>query len=228
MTLAPVLRERKLASPKRWQLRWMKKDRVAECQAGRPAISADGRYVAFEMWAAKSAAQASASASQIVLADTCLGDTPVVCSASAKRISYAPDGSALGGANISPSRSAATDASWCSNRSRRIPPTGSTGGISRAFLRDTCLGRHGAGRLRSSTTLVASELRQLPPENAEFFAGQSARPEDTSRSFPAPLRAPRGGRCDRGLAGRPRYLLWRRISRARRTATRSRRRPSVF
>jgi hypothetical protein len=45
-------------------------DRVAGAQAGRPAISSGGRYVALEMWAAKSTAQSSTSTSQIVLADT--------------------------------------------------------------------------------------------------------------------------------------------------------------
>ncbi len=60
-------------------------DRVAGAQAGRPAISSDGRYVALEMWTAKSAAQNSTSTSQIVLADTCMGiEPPVSCEASAR------------------------------------------------------------------------------------------------------------------------------------------------
>src|SRR5277367_3916998 len=81
-------------------------DRVVGAQAGRPAISADGRYVALEMWAAKSAVQNPASSSQIVLADTCMGiDSPVSCEPSAERISYAPDDSTLGGVNIAPSLS---------------------------------------------------------------------------------------------------------------------------
>src|ERR1700723_849931 len=81
-------------------------DRVAGAQAGRPAISSDGRYVALEMWSVKSATQNSAGTSQIALADTCMGiDAPVSCEVSAERISYAPDDSPLSGANISPSLS---------------------------------------------------------------------------------------------------------------------------
>jgi hypothetical protein len=130
--------------------------RVTGVQAGRPAISADGRYVAFEMWAAKPAGQASASASQIVLADTCLGDTPVVCSASAKRISYAPDGSALGGANISPSIS--NDGRFVVFESQPADSaTGSAGGTSKAFLRDTCLGGTAPDGCVASTIPVSSD-----------------------------------------------------------------------
>jgi hypothetical protein len=132
-------------------------DRVTGVQAGRPAISADGRYVAFEMWAAKPAGQTSASASQIVLADTCLGiDAPVVCSASAKRISYAPDGSALGGANISPSMS--SDGRFVVFESQPADSaTGNPGGISKALLRDTCMGGTAPDGCVASTTLVSSD-----------------------------------------------------------------------
>jgi hypothetical protein len=130
--------------------------RVTGVQAGRPAISADGRYVTFEMWAAKPAGQASASASQIVLADTCLGDTPVVCSASAKRISYAPDGSALGGANISPSIS--NDGRFVVFESQPADSAiGSAGGTSKAFLRDTCLGGTAPDGCVASTIPVSSD-----------------------------------------------------------------------
>ena len=99
-------------------------DQLTGAQAGRPAISADGRYVAYEMWATPSTAQTAVSTSQIVLADTCLGvEVPVVCSASAERISYGPDGSALAGANISLPRSIPTAGSSPSNRNPRNPQT---------------------------------------------------------------------------------------------------------
>jgi hypothetical protein len=142
-------------------------------QAGRPAISADGRYVAFEMWAAKPAGQASASASQIVLADTCLGDTPVVCSASAKRISYAPDGSALGGANISPSIS--NDGRFVVFESQPADSAaGSAGGISKAFLRDTCLGGTAPDGCVASTILVSSDSASSTGKLQNFSPAISA------------------------------------------------------
>jgi hypothetical protein len=132
-------------------------DRVAGAQAGRPAISADGRYVALEMWAAKSAAQNPTSTSQIVLADACVGiDSPVSCEASAERISYSPDDSTLGGVNISPSLS--SDARFAVFESQ--PADSSTGNgahVSRAYLRDTCLGETAPDGCVPSTTLIAND-----------------------------------------------------------------------
>jgi len=132
-------------------------DRVAGAQAGRPAISSDGRYVALEMWAAKSAAQNPASTSQIVLADTCMGiDAPVSCDASAERISYAPDDSTLGGVNISPSLS--SDARFAVFESQPSDfSTGNAAHVSRAYLRDTCLGATAPDGCVPSTTLLANE-----------------------------------------------------------------------
>jgi hypothetical protein len=143
-------------------------DRITGVQAGRPAISADGRYVAFEMWATKSAGQASASASQIVLADTCLGiGAPVVCNPSAKRISFAPDASALGGANISPSIS--SDGRFVVFESQPADSaTGSTGGISKALLRDTCLGRTASDGCVPATSLLSSDPSSAPGKLQNF------------------------------------------------------------
>src|ERR1700689_3028722 len=132
-------------------------DRVAGAQAGRPAISSDGRYVALEMWAAKSAAQNAASTSQIVLADTCMGiEPPVSCTESAERISYAPDDSTLGGVNISPALN--SDARFVVFESQ--PPDSSTGNaahLSRAYLRDTCLGGTAPDGCVPSTTLIVND-----------------------------------------------------------------------
>jgi hypothetical protein len=132
-------------------------DRVAGAQAGRPAISADGRYVALEMWAAKSAAQNATSTSQIVLADTCMGIVPpVTCDGSAERVSYAPDDATLSGANISPSLS--SDARFAVFESQPADSsTGSTAHVSRAYLRDTCLGDTAPDGCVPSTTLIAND-----------------------------------------------------------------------
>jgi hypothetical protein len=149
-------------------------DRVAGAQAGRPAISADGRYVALEMWAAKSAAQSSASTSQIVLADTCMGTyVPVSCETSAERISYAPDDSALGGANILPSLS--SDARFAVFESQ--PADSSTGNgahLSRAYLRDTCLGETAPDGCVPATTLIANDSAAPAARTQNFSPAISA------------------------------------------------------
>jgi WD40-like Beta Propeller Repeat len=144
-------------------------DRVAGAQAGRPAISADGRYVALEMWTAK-----SAGTSQIALADTCLGiDAPVDCEASAARISYAPDDSALSGANISPSLSA--DARFVVFESQ--PASSSTGNaapLSKSYLRDTCLGATAPDGCVPSTTLLANDSTTTAAKTLNFSPAISA------------------------------------------------------
>jgi hypothetical protein len=149
-------------------------DRVTGVQAGRPAISTDGRYVAFEMWAAKSAGQASASASQVILADTCLGiDAPVVCNATAKRMSFAPDGSALGGANISPSIN--SDGRFVVFESQPADSvTGNTGSTSKAFLRDTCVGGTAPDGCVASTTLISSDAASSTGKLQNFSPAISA------------------------------------------------------
>jgi WD40-like Beta Propeller Repeat len=149
-------------------------DRVTGVQAGRPVISADGRYVAFEMWAAKSVGQASVSASQIVLADTCLGiGAPVVCNPSAKRISFAPDASLLGGANISPSIN--SDGRFVVFESQPADSaTGSTGGVSKALLRDTCVGRTAPDGCVPATSLISNDPSSATGKLQNFSPAISA------------------------------------------------------
>jgi len=149
-------------------------DRVAGAQAGRPTISSDGRYVALEMWAAKSAAQNPASTSQIVLADTCMGiEPPVSCAESAERISYAPDDSTLGGVNISPSLN--SDARFVVFESQ--PSDSSTGNaahVSRAYLRDTCLGETAPDGCVPSTTLIVNDSTTAAGKTQNFSPAISA------------------------------------------------------
>jgi hypothetical protein len=149
-------------------------DRVAGAQAGRAAISADGRYIALEMWAAKSAAQNTGSTSQIVLADTCMGIvSPVTCEASAERISYAPDDSALSGANISPSLS--SDARFAVFESQPADSsTGNAAHVSRAYLRDTCLGETAPDGCVPSTTLIANDSTAAATKTQNFSPAISA------------------------------------------------------
>jgi len=149
-------------------------DRVAGAQAGRPAISSDGRYVALEMWTAKSAAQNSTSTSQIALADTCMGiEPPVSCAASAERISYAPDDSTLNGANISPSLSG--DARFVVFESQpAASATGNAAQLSKSFLRDTCLGDTAPDGCVPSTTLIANDSTATATKTLNFSPAISA------------------------------------------------------
>jgi hypothetical protein len=143
-------------------------DSVAGAQAGRPAISSDGRYVALEMWGAKTAARNPASTAQIVLADTCMGIVPPVsCEAATERISYAPDDSVLAGANISPSLS--SDARFVVFESQ--PPDSTAGNaahVSRAYLRDTCLGETAPDGCVPSTTLIANDSTTAATRTQNF------------------------------------------------------------
>ncbi len=151
-----------------------KEDQSAGAQAGRPAISADGRYVAYEMWASQSAAQSGVSTSQIVLADTCLGvAVPVLCNASAERISYASDGSALSGANISPSIN--SDGRFVAFESQPAESaTSATANTSKAFLRDTCVGPTAADGCSPSTTQIATDSSASVAKSQSFSPAVSA------------------------------------------------------
>ena len=188
-------------------------DRVAGAQAGRPAISSDGRYVALEMWTTKSAAQNSASTSQIVLADTCMGiEPPVYCEASAERISYAPDDSALSGANISPSLS--SDARFVVFESQPVgSSTGNTAQLSKSYPARYLPGFHRAGRLRAIHNSDHKRQCDCRVEDAEFFArNQRLRKIHLIRlGRRRSHRYRRPGR-HRRFTRRPRYLLQRRAS----------------
>jgi hypothetical protein len=164
----------KACVPKTMRVATDDEDRAIGAQAGRPAISADGRYIAFEMWAGRSANQTSVSTSQIVLADTCLGiDAPVVCNPSAKRISYSQDGAVLGGANISPSVS--SDGRFVVFESQPADSTtGNTGGISKAVLRDTCMGRTAPDGCAATTTLISTDASSSNAKMQNFSPAISA------------------------------------------------------
>jgi hypothetical protein len=149
-------------------------DQSADAQAGRPAISADGRYVAYEMWATQSAGQSAVSTSQIVLADTCLGvEVPVACSASAERISYTSDGSVVGGANISPSID--SDGRFVAFESQPAQSaTSATASTSKAFLRDTCVGPTAPDGCTPSTIQIATDSGATAAKSQSFSPTVSA------------------------------------------------------
>src|ERR1700722_1787867 len=136
-------------------------------QSGRPMISADGRFVAFEAWSGSTAVQNPAESSAIVLADTCLGiDAGVGCSPSARRISYATDGSLLAGVNLGPS--VTEDARFVVFESQPATTDGTSVNTSRVFLRDTCLGATAPDGCNPATTLVSSGNSSASDKNAVF------------------------------------------------------------
>ena len=133
-------------------------DVAAKTQTGRPVISADGRFVAYEAWTAPAAAQtpptSAATSATIILADTCLGiDAPAGCSPSAEKISYGVDGSSLPGVNLAPSIN--QDARFVVFESQAASAAGGTAVASKVFLRDTCLGATAPDGCVPSTMAVA-------------------------------------------------------------------------
>jgi trimeric autotransporter adhesin len=143
-------------------------DRAAKTQSGRPVISADGRFVAFEAWTAPAAAQAPAISSAIVLADTCLGiDANVGCAPSARRVSYAADGSLLAGVNLAPSINA--DARFVVFESQPAAGNANSAVIaSKVFLRDTCLGDTAPDGCVAATTPIAALASSANDKNQVF------------------------------------------------------------
>ena len=130
-------------------------DVPAKTQSGRPVISADGRFVAYEAWAASAAAQAPSTSAAIVLSDTCLGiDAPAGCSPSAERISYGADSSPLAGVNLAPSIN--LDARFVVFESQAAAAAGGAAVASKVYLRDTCFGETAPDGCVPSTTAVGA------------------------------------------------------------------------
>jgi hypothetical protein len=98
---------------------------------------------------------------------------PVTCEASAERISYAPDDSALSGANISPALS--SDARFAVFESQPADSsTGSAAHVSRAYLRDTCLGETAPDGCVPFTTLIANDITAAATKTQNFSPAISA------------------------------------------------------
>jgi hypothetical protein len=142
-------------------------DLGANIQSGRPVISADGRFVAFEAWSGPATTQSPVASSAIVLADTCLGiDATVGCSPSARRISYSTDGSLLAGVNLAPSIN--EDARFVVFESQPATSNGNPATSSKVFLRDTCLGATAPDGCNPSTSMVSVGNSGAIDKNAVF------------------------------------------------------------
>lgn len=115
-----------------------------------PAISADGRYVAFQAWTPVPGSSTQ-SDSRILLRDTCLGATaPPSCIPSTTEVSLAADQSSLGGVNELPSLS--EDARFVVFESQSAAASGAP----EILLRDTCLGASAPDGCVPSTTPVSA------------------------------------------------------------------------
>ena len=148
--------------------------------AGRPAISADGRYVAFVLGLGASDANGTATGSRVLLRDTCLGeDAPATCIPATVAVSLAADDAVLGGISGSPSLS--TDGRFVAFESQ-VP-----GRAPRIFLRDTCLGStSGAGCVPSTTLLSANATAPFISSSGRyisFASGSSASAGAPSAGF---------------------------------------------
>lgn len=139
-----------------------------------PAISADGRYLAFAV-----SASSTPETSQILLADTCLGpDAPPTCSPSLIKVSVAADGSALAGVNQSPSISA--DGRFVSFASQNAD------GTFELFLRDTCLGASAGSKCAPSTSLLAENGSVPSISSAGRYVSYMATAAANSEMNPSP------------------------------------------
>jgi Tol biopolymer transport system component len=125
-----------------------------------PIISASGRYVVFDASVSSAGEQ---SASQVFLADACLGlDAPAECIPSTLRISLSADGSPLAGLNSAPSISA--DGRFVAFESV------SSGDAPNVFLRDTCLSATGSNCVPSTTLLIQDATAPYVSANGRYVS----------------------------------------------------------
>jgi len=116
-----------------------------------PAISADGRFVAFTSDAGDLIDSDFNGVSDIFLRDTCI-NAPEDCTPATTRVSLGPDGIEANGASDSPSLSPDARFVAFDSQARNLVPDGSAAPTG-AFLRDTCFGA--AGECTPATTRLA-------------------------------------------------------------------------
>ena len=115
-----------------------------------PAVSADGRYVAFS-----SAAQSEQA--EIFLRDTCVG-AATACQPQTLLISTAADGSTANGESHAPSISADGRYVAFSSAATNLTAGGAAGGTAgrQIYLRDTCLGADAS--CKAATQLISTDV----------------------------------------------------------------------
>jgi|HubBroStandDraft_6_1064221.scaffolds.fasta_scaffold00519_13 hypothetical protein len=140
----------------------------------KPAISSDGRYVAFEAWSPRFSAGEGSAQTRVFLRDTCLGSSaPQGCIPETIDLSISPSGTALTGLSMFPTISA---------RGRFVAfltqGAGASAGDSAAplqlMLRDTCLGPSASEECVPTTTLISSGAAAMPGYPSAFSPWLSA------------------------------------------------------
>jgi hypothetical protein len=132
-----------------------------------PAMSVDGRYVAFSS-AATNLLENAPSGRQVYLRDTCIG-APASCKPSTVLISTDPEGALVGTESIFPSISSsgrfvaflAITPSNDSNKAK-TPANSPNSGLRQVFIRDTCLG---AANCTPKTTRISLQPGDAPADS---------------------------------------------------------------
>src|SRR5205807_1959815 len=105
-----------------------------------PAVSADGRFVAFQSDSTNLVPGPASAFTDIYLRDTCIG-AATGCTPTTTRISVGNDGSLPNGNSRSPAISASGRyVAFDSSATNLFPGSTQTGGAADVFVRDTCLG----------------------------------------------------------------------------------------
>jgi len=136
-------------------------------EAKNPAISADGRYVAFV--AAGPTSDATPTSPQILLHDTCLGsNVPASCVPSTTEVSLSAAGRSGNGQSTDPAVSGdgrfVVFQSSASNLVAEVSKSETN-----VFLRDTCLGATASDGCTPSTVLIATETAGVST-NSDAYA----------------------------------------------------------
>ncbi len=133
-----------------------------------PAISADGRYVAFVIQAPLSATEPRRT-SQVLLRDTCSGlNVPAACVPSTIEISVSSDGQAGNAQSQSPAVSGDGRLVVFQSNASNLAAEASQSKVN-IFLRDTCLGATASDGCSPATTLVGTEAAGVAT-NSDAFA----------------------------------------------------------
>jgi hypothetical protein len=150
---------------------------ASETQAGNgdsrtPAMSADGRFVAFSS-EATNLVPGGQPGRQIYLRDTCIG-ADAGCKAGSQLVSTDPNGALVGTENILPSISAsgrfvaflavtASHAATAAAGQAKSASEGLNSGLRQVFVRDTCLG---AANCTPKTTRISMQPGDTPANEA--------------------------------------------------------------
>jgi Tol biopolymer transport system component len=151
-------------------------DQTGWAGGAKPAISSDGRYIAFEGWSPRFAAGDGSVRTRIFLRDTCLGaDAPVGCIPATNDVSISQNGAPLSGMNMFPA---------ISGRGRFVTFVTQAAGAGASsdesavpqqlLLRDTCLGPTAAESCVPSTTVISGGSAAIPGYPSAFSPWISA------------------------------------------------------